>query len=143
MIRKLQRTEGDKAADIWLETNRKAHDFIPARYWEKHLKAVREMILQAEVYVCLDEKQEEIQGFIGLNGNHVEGLFVQSEAQSRGIGKQLLDFAKSLKGSLSLNVYQKNLRAVKFYQRENFKIQRESTDENTGEKEFFMIWKRL
>ena len=33
-------------------------------------------------------------------------------------------------------------RAVKFYQRESFQIQHKNIDENTGEKEYTMIWKQ-
>ncbi len=46
------------------------------------------------------------------------------------------------KVSLRLNVYQKNARAISFYQREGFIIQCEGLDEATGEKEYIMLWKR-
>ena len=36
--------------------------------------------------------------------------------------------------------YQKNVRAVRFYLRENFLIQAEEIDEDTGEKEYIMRW---
>ena len=38
------------------------------------------------------------------------------------------------------SVYQKNVRAVRFYLRENFLIQAEEIDEDTGEKEYIMRW---
>ena len=41
---------------------------------------------------------------------------------------------------LFLNVYQKNTRAISFYQREGFEILREDLDEVTGEKEYVMVW---
>ena len=53
-----------------------------------------------------------------------------------------MDFVKSLKGQLKLNVYQKNERAIKFYTREQFEIQDEQTDEATGEAEYLMLWKK-
>ena len=55
--------------------------------------------------------------------------------QSCGIGKFLLDYIKDKKVRLQLNVYQKNTRAISFYQREGFIIQCEGLDEATGEKE--------
>ena len=55
--------------------------------------------------------------------------------QSCGIGKLLLDYIKDKKVRLQLNVYQKNDRAISFYQREGFIIQCEGLDEATGEKE--------
>lgn len=46
------------------------------------------------------------------------------------------------KAKLILNVYQKNTRAIHFYQREGFEIQREGLDEDTGEKDYVMIWEQ-
>lgn len=138
MIRKFSKTDISRIADIWLDANIKAHYFIPSQYWKDNFELVKEMFLQAEIYVYEDKNQ--IQGFIGLDNCYIAGIFVCSEAQSLGIGKRLLDFAKSVKEQLSLSVYQKNTRAIKFYQRENFIIKCEETDNDTGEKEYFMIW---
>ena len=60
--------------------------------------------------------------------------------QSHGIGKSLLDYIKDKKVRLQLNVYQKNVRAMSFYQREGFAIQSERMDEFTGETEYVMDW---
>lgn len=140
MIRKFQESDIEKIADIWLNANLKAHDFIPAQYWTGKLETVKGMLLQAEIHVF--EKENEIQGFIGLCGNYIAGIFVRSQFQTKGVGKQLMDFVKDRKEELALHVYQKNIRAVKFYQRENFEIRCESIDENTGEKEYLMTWSR-
>ena len=84
MIREFQRDDINKVADIWLDTNIKAHNFIPAEYWKSNFKSVKEALLLAEVYVY--EYDTEIQGFIGLNDEYVEGIFVSGEMQSQGIG---------------------------------------------------------
>ena len=139
MIRTLQKADINSVADIWLDTNIKTHNFIPAQYWKDNFETVKTMLSQADVYVY--ENSNKIEGFIGLNENYIAGIFVRNEAQSTGIGKQLLDFIKSIKQQLHLSVYQKNTQAVKFYQRENFHIQCENTDKNTNEKEYIMIWK--
>lgn len=98
------------------------------------------MLPQAEVYVY--EVAEEIQGFVGLSGEYIEGIFAADEMQSQGIGKRLLDHMKAIKDTLHLSVYQKNTRAIRFYQREGFVIQYEGLDESTGEKEYAMLWQR-
>ncbi|RHS39741.1 N-acetyltransferase [Clostridium sp. AF02-29] len=138
MIRKLQKADINRVADIWLKTNLKAHFFIPEQYWISNYEFVKEMLPQAEVYVYEDDKM--IQGFIGINDEYIEGIFVSDEMQSRGIGKMLLDYIKDKKDRLQLKVYQKNVRAMSFYQREGFTIQSESMDEFTGEKEYVMNW---
>ena len=140
MIRKLRKTDLDEVAYIWLHTNKKAHDFIAETYWDEHFEMVKGMLGDAEIYVF--EEQGQIKGFVGLDGEYIAGIFVREKEQSLGIGKQLLDFVKSLKGQLKLNVYQKNERAIKFYTREQFQIQDEQTDEATGEAEYLMLWKK-
>ena len=138
MIRKLQKADINQVADIWLDINIKVHNFIPAQYWKDNFELVKELLLQAEVYVC--EENREIKGFIGINGEYIEGIFVSDKNQSQGIGKRLLDYIKNKKFGLSLRVYQKNIRAISFYQREGLKIKREDLDEATGEKEYVMVW---
>ena len=138
MIRKLQKVDINRVADIWLKTNLKAHFFIPEQYWISNYEFVKEMLLQAEVYVYEDDKM--IQGFIGVSDEYIEGIFVSDEMQSCGIGKMLLDYIKDKKDKLQLKVYQKNVRAMSFYQREGFTIQSEEMDEFTREKEYVMIW---
>ena len=140
MIRKLRKTDLDEVAYIWLHTNKKAHDFIAETYWDEHFEMVEGMLGDAEIYVF--EEQGQIKGFVGLDGEYIAGIFVREKEQSLGIGKQLLDFVKSLKGQLKLNVYQKNERAIKFYTREQFEIQDEQTDEATGEAEYLMLRKK-
>ena len=140
MIRRLQKTDIDAVSGIWLDANRDAHDFIPAEYWENNFLPVKEMLLQAEVYVYIDECKNRIEGFAGLDQEYIAGIFVRKEARSEGIGKALLDFVKEKKQELTLNVYRKNERAVRFYEREGFHIIERTTDESTGEKEYLMRW---
>ena len=140
MIRRLQKADVDRVMDLWLDTNLKAHNFVHAAYWRSNFEPVKEILPQAEVYVY--EVAEEIQGLVGLSGEYIEGIFAADEMQSQGIGKRLLDHMKAIKDTLHLSVYQKNTRAIRFYQREGFVIQYEGLDESTGEKEYAMLWQR-
>ena len=140
MIRELRKADINKVAEIWLNINIKAHDFIPAQYWKSNFELVKELLLQATVYVY--EDNQEIQGFIGLNDEYIEGIFVSDEMQAQGIGKILLNYAKDKRNKLFLNVYCKNTRAVSFYRREGFEIQYSGLDEATGEKDYVMAWQQ-
>ena len=140
MIRKLRKADINKVADIWLDTNIKAHYFIPAQYWKRNFGLVKELLLQATVYVY--EDNQEIQGVVGLSDEYIEGIFVSAEMQSQGIGKILLNYVKGKRNNLLLNVYQKNTRAISFYQREGFEIQCNGIDEATGERDYAMAWQR-
>ncbi|MBS6196576.1 MAG: N-acetyltransferase [Clostridiales bacterium] len=140
MIRKFQIEDLDRIAEIWLNSNKEAHDFIPASYWEENFPEVKEMLPQAEIYVC--ENDGEIQGFAGLMEDYIAGIFVSRKARSQGIGRKLLDCVKQDRKKLSLQVYQKNKRAVEFYRREHFVIQSEGIDEENGEPDFRMVWEK-
>ena len=140
MIRELRKVDINKVANIWLDTNITAHYFISAQYWKSNFELVKELLLQATVYVY--EDKQEIQGFIGLSNEYIEGIFVSAEMQSQGIGKILLNYVKGKRNKLILNVYQKNTRAISFYQREGFEIQYSGLDEATGEKDYVMAWQQ-
>lgn len=80
--------------------------------------------------------------FMGVDNGYIAGIFVSNEVQSQGIGRQLLERAKAVYDELSLTVYQKNEKAVAFYQREQFVIRQEKMDENTNEIEYLMMWRK-
>ena len=138
MIRHLNETDLTEILSVWLNTNLQAHSFIPAEYWKENYDIVKQMLPQAEVYVY--EQNGHIAGFIGLMEQEIAGLFVQDTLQSKGIGKQLLDYVKKRKSCLTLHAYRKNQRAVQFYLREQFYIQSQETDSSTGEREYVMKW---
>lgn len=142
MIRPFRENDLFAVMQIWLETNIKAHSFIPKDYWTDNYAMVKNILPQAEIYVYEDDDTNQIDGFIGLTDNYIEGIFVRESIQSRGIGKQLLNYAKQIKSSMRLSVYQKNTRAITFYQREQFVICSENIDDSTNEKEFIMIWSK-
>lgn len=140
MIRKLEEPNLDAVMKIWLDTNIKTHDFISAEYWSGNYEMVKSLLPEAEVYVYEDDATREIAGFIGLMDTFVAGLFVKDGMQSKGIGKQLVDYVKTKKDRLSLTVYQKNERTIRFYQSEQFMVADEQVDENTNEIEYVTFW---
>ena len=140
MIREFQPADLDEVMRIWLNTNIQAHFFIDMMYWESKKEAVKGMISDAEVYVC--EVNGAIQGFIGLQGTYVAGMFVKPEMQNRGIGCDLLDHVKKKKKILELDVYQKNWAAVRFYVSQSFNEEDITKDQETGENQIRMVWER-
>lgn len=139
MIRSMENSDLDQVMALWLQGNLDAHPFIPRDYWESNFPMVREQIAQAEVYVC--QERGTIQGFAGLAGDYIAGIFVAREHRSQGVGKRLLDHAKAAHRALSLGVYEKNHRAVSFYLREGFRASSRQVEEATGEMEYTMTWR--
>ena len=136
MIQTMHADDLDTLLQIWLDGNRQAHAFVPATYWEQHLPLLRVALPAAQVYVY--EDAAGIQGFLGLQGDYIAGLFVRAAAQGRGIGTQLLKHAKATHPRLTLSVYEKNKRARAFYVREGFRYGPPQTTD--GETEYSMTW---
>lgn len=139
MIREFTIDDLDTVMNLWLETNRKAHNFIDKSYWEEHYELVKNMLPDSSIFIY--EEDSVILGFVGLMGTYIAGIFVDEKSQSKGIGKALLDYVKESRAVLSLQVYRKNARAVQFYVREGFTVAKEQIDENTGEAELVLNWK--
>lgn len=140
MIRTAQKTDMEQLLQIWLNSNIDAHDFIPQKYWIDNYPLVADQLPQADIY--LYEADGNIYGFVGVMDGYIAGIFVDKAHRSAGIGRQLLNHVKALYPTLSLGVYQKNQRAVRFYLREGFAINKEQLDESTGEIEYSMFWQR-
>ena len=100
---------------------------------------VKEQLLDAEIYVY--EHESKIVGFVGLQDNYLAGIFVDKSMRSKGIGKQLLDYAKELREELLLTVYHENESAVKFYKREGLTTISQEMDEVTNKLELLMQYK--
>jgi putative acetyltransferase len=139
MIRKFKEDDLNTVMQIWFDTNIKAHHFISRQYWIDNYEMVKGILPKKEIYVYEDDNTNQING---LMDNYIAGIFVNKNNQSRGIGKQLLDYVKEIKETLNLSVYQKNIRAISFYQREQFIIQSEHIDNDNNEKEFIMTWNK-
>lgn len=139
-IRKMKAQDLNQVMEIWLCGNLEAHPFVDETYWKDNESYVREAIALAEVLVV--EEDGGICAFAGLDEDYIAGIFVKSEYRSKGFGKALLDALKKDHDSLSLHVYEKNERALRFYSREGFSLKMKSVDENTGEAECEMFWSK-
>lgn len=140
MIRKFKKNDINDIMQIWKKGNIKAHKFISKEYWEKNYDYVKEVIPNAEIYVYVIE--EKIVGFIGVNNNYIEGVFVDTSNQCQGIGTSLLNKLKESRDILTLSVYRKNTSAINFYKKHDFMIKSENIDKDTGEIEYTMIWNK-
>lgn len=137
MIRESQFEDLEIIMDIWLSSNLEVHSFVPSKFWKSNFDDVKEAISEG---VIVYEEDGEIRGFIGVQDGYVAGLFVKKAYRRLGIGKKLLDYAKSHNDRLELDVFVANDSAVKFYCREGFKVTENKTSDPVNCEEYHMEW---
>ena len=140
MIRKFEKNDINPVMQIWKNENIKAHKFISKEYWKNNYNYVKEILPNAEIYVYV--LKENIVGFIGINENYIEGIFIDTNNQCNGIGTSLLNKVKENRDNLTLSVYKKNINAINFYKKNDFIITSENIDKDTAEIEYTMTWNK-
>ncbi len=131
----------DTVVALWLEASFGAHGFVPPYFWSDRAFDMRHTYLpSSETHVLLVD--EEIAAFISLVEHQLAALFVHPCYQGRGFGTQLLDLAKELRATLSLQVFKENTRAVAFYYAAGFRTSSEGVHAETGASELGMVWHR-
>ena len=75
-----------------------------------------------------------VKGFIQMDGSKVAKLFVEPVLQGQGIGANLLEFAIKEKNVTHLWALEKNVKAIRFYERHGFRVTAEKElEEGTTE----------
>ena len=140
MIRKWNTSQFEPLLGLWLESTTYAHPFIAAQYWQESLPIVRDTYLPAaETWIFEDEQR--LQGFVSvIEARFVGALFVAPTLLHHGIGSALLSVVKQHFSELSLEVYQKNSRAVNFYHTQGFRIQDSAWQDETQHPTWIMHW---
>lgn len=128
-----QYKEADLAAvlDSWEVATRFAHTFMTDEF------IARERINVAELYLpntdtWVVDVDGYVQGFIALMGNEIGAIFLQPSHHKQGLGKALMDKAKSLHKDLIVEVFKENVNGRSFYTKSGFKFLEEKHHEPTG-----------
>jgi GNAT superfamily N-acetyltransferase len=81
------------------------------------------------------EKQSKLVGIIAFRENWIDQLYVLPDAQSRGVGSDLLEIAQDAFPVLNLWTFQCNARARRFYELNGFVAVRKTNGAGNEEKE--------
>lgn len=115
IIRQATNADHPLLLNIWQRSVRATHHFLQESDIQELLPQLRDNYLPAvELWVAVDTENSPL-GFIGLNENHVEMLFIEPDLRGKGIGRALLDHARSSRQQMSVDVNEQNPEAVGFY----------------------------
>ncbi|CQD38866.1 N-acetyltransferase [Yersinia mollaretii] len=152
MIRDYQPSDLDALMQLWLPSTIAAHPFVAEQYWHESAPLVRNTYLPAAktwVY-CLPEAPPEtlcesrpIVGFISiLEAQLVGALFVAQPYHGHGVGQALMNHAQQHYPALTLEVYQQNRRAYRFYRKQGFSVTEKTYNAETKAAILTLHWRQ-
>jgi GNAT superfamily N-acetyltransferase len=134
-IRRATPADAEAVADVFLAAKAEM-TYLPDLHTDAETRRwVREVVLR-ELEVWIAEDCANVVGFAAVGADLLELLYVDPEAQNRGVGATLLTVAKERRPrSLRLWVFQKNVGARRFYERHGFRLVRLTDGRDNEERE--------
>ncbi|EGK57119.1 GNAT family N-acetyltransferase [Enterobacter hormaechei] len=122
----------ERLVAVWESSVRATHLFLQ----ESDITALRPLLLNAylpnlRVVVARDDAGI-IHGFLGVDKNRIEMLFVDDASRGKGIGKMLLQYAIAEFGVNEVDVNEQNPQGVAFYRHMGFEQVRRSELDGQG-----------
>jgi GNAT superfamily N-acetyltransferase len=123
VVRRARPADADAVADVHLAATREAMPYLPELHTDSETRDwVRDVVLDRDDVHGADADGRVV-GFVALAGSLLEHLYVEPDAQGRGIGSALLDLAKELSpDGFDLWVFQRNAKARGFYERRGLRL---------------------
>jgi putative acetyltransferase len=131
-----------RIVEVWAASVRQTHHFLSEADIEFFAPFVRDELPQIAELACVRDDQGQVIGFIGVEHNKVEMLFIHPLWRGQGIGRRLLEYAIKTLNAVEVDVNEQNEQAVGFYQRMGFTVSGRSELDGTG-KPFPLLHMRL
>ena len=118
---------------IWESSVRATHRFLK----EEDILFFKKVIEENDVFslvhlTCARSESHQILGFMGISGDNLEMLFVESACMGQGIGKMLLLHAINNLDIARVDVNEQNEQALRFYEHFGFRTTSRSELDGTG-----------
>ena len=119
--------------EVWEASVRATHLFLSGNEIEA-IKAYVPQALREVPHLVIAEKAPGLPiGFMGIDGQKLEMLFLSPEERGKGLGRKLLQYGMDRYRVSELAVNEQNPQARGFYERMGFRVYRRTdTDEQGG-----------
>ena len=111
-----------RLVQIWEDSVRATHDFLPNSYIDMLKNLVLTRYLDAVMLICTKDSCQRITGFAGVSAGKVEMLFIDPRYRGQGLGRQLLGYAIEHMNADELDVNEQNPQALGFYLKQGFEV---------------------
>ena len=122
----------EEILDTWESSVRATHNFLS----EDDIISIKPQVVEGVKYVsnllCVRDKKDVIQAFMGIHDFKIEMLFVSNESRGNGIGKKLVEYAIEVLNANYVDVNEQNPQALGFYEHMGFKVFKKSALDEQG-----------
>lgn len=116
---------------LWEASVRYSHDFLNEKDIEQYRFLIHDYYFdQMKLYHIANK--DEILGFIGIQKQNIQLLFVAPQHVGNGIGSALIDFAIGKHKASAVDVNEQNIKALKFYLKVGFTVTERSARDAAG-----------
>lgn len=127
---------------MWVEAESIRHFFSRDWFYRASAAEVERIMPTADIWVWEDADTAKIAGFLAMKGDEILGLYVDYSFSGRGIAGKMLNFAKQGRDTLTIWLFEKNMRHVRLFYRNYFKREAELTDSEFAEMKYRLVWRR-
>ena len=120
-IFKPQKSDYQEIITLWELSVRATHHFLNEEDIQRYKQLIFNEYLDLVSLFCIKDKGRII-GFMGLNDDEIQMLFIHPDSIGKGIGKQLLLFAIKAKRIKKVSVNEQNTQALEFYKHFRFEV---------------------
>lgn len=131
----------DTCLALWERSVRATHDFLTEDDIQRIKGYVPDAIRNVETFITAQEG-DRLLGFMGIQDDSLEMLFLDPDERGKGWGRQLLEYGIEHCGVTKLTVNEQNPQAVGFYEHMGFKPYKRTETDESGDP-FPIIYMRL
>jgi putative acetyltransferase len=117
--------------DIWKQSVKETHKFLSNDNVISLIPEVKKTIENIESLIIV-KHNNNITGFMGIENNKIEMLFIKPCFFGKGIGKSLVEYGICSYDINCVDVNEQNIEALKFYEHIGFEVIDKSNVDNQG-----------
>jgi len=122
MINSARQWDYPAIIELWELSVRASHFFLPEDYLQKIKSLLPSILPTVKLFVHFDKDNQTITGFLGVNEEKIEMLFIHPDNRGQGIGRLLNKFAVEQLQTYKVDVNEQNEQAVSFYKKMGYKV---------------------
>lgn len=118
---------------VWESSVKETYLFLSENEIESIKKYVPQALKEIPHLIIVENKNQVPVGFMGIENEHLEMLFVSNEERGKGLGKELLNYGIEQYSVNDLAVNEQNPLAKSFYEHMGFEVYKRANRDEQGD----------